>query len=129
MTVRLAPALAILGLLIAAFGCVAGLVPIHRQGVSCGSVFRPDDSAATTADFSTALDADAAGVSLGRQLSSASIACDSARSDRKPLALGGVIPGVLLLAVGLGMIGREHWSYAPSVNAVDHAEDIEASDL
>lgn len=110
MTVRLAPALAVLGILIAIFGAVAGFAPIHRQGVSCGSVFHPDTSAASVADLTNAMRADAFGAdSVPVGLSAVSNACDAARSDRKPLALSGVIPGGLLALLGWGIAAREHW--------------------
>lgn len=109
MTIRLAPALIGLGLLVAALGCVMGLSSVHRQGVSCGSVFRPSSYAADVADLSNAMNADAFGGSVAGGVSGVSISCDAARSDRKPLALGGVIPGVVLALVGAGMAVREHF--------------------
>lgn len=109
MNVRLAPALAVLGLLVTIFGAVMGLTPIHRAGVSCGSVFRPDDNAASVRDLTNAIEADA-GLNSDYQMNAVSDACAAAVSDRKPIALGALIPGTLVLLIGVGFAAREHWT-------------------
>lgn len=85
----------------ASFGLFLGFGGITKGGVSCGSAFMPDAQAALVADLTNAMDADAAGVSLGyNDLSNASNACTDATSNRKPIAWGLTAPGGVLLALG-----------------------------
>jgi hypothetical protein len=109
MNVRLAPVLIVLGFLVAAFGAVMGLTPIHRLGISCGSAFRPNHDAATVQDFTNAFEADSMGINEDDP-SAVTHACSAAVSDRKPIALGATIPGAIVLLVGAGIAAREHWT-------------------
>jgi hypothetical protein len=106
MTIRVAPALLTLGALLAVAGAIVGFSPIDRLGTSCGSAFRPNDASAV-ADYTRAIRADAGGYELYGDVSAVSDACAAARSDRKPLALGGLLPGGLLFALGFGLMVRE----------------------
>lgn len=124
MTIRLAPALAMFGLLSALFGAVMGLTPIHRGGVSCGSALRPDTGAAETQDFTNAIQADAFGVGES-DVSAVTHACSAAVSDRKPIALGVLIPGTVLLLLGVGIAAREHWT-AQEATAAEQAQSATA---
>lgn len=83
----LAIVLAVVGLVLLGAGLGVGFGPVSRDGVTCGSAFKPDTMPAGVADYTR---------SSGAFTTSDS--CQSARSDRKTFAVALVVPGAVCAA-------------------------------
>lgn len=85
--------LILLGVVLIVAGCVFGFTALNRDGSTCGSAFKPDHKTAATADFVNA-------TVTGGPITAASD-CGSATADRKTLSEVLLVPGGLLLFVGV----------------------------